>query len=296
MSTKSWKKTKSRGKSKERRIKVHDIDLMSRKDLVYYVTKNLIKTSNNLLKNEKPKDYQDNERAVAIERLLSDIATMDVVACDLFGNFRNWSGDVSFELVLKCRDAMQSFNIIKQRILNSIWSFDVSDKESISDEIEKLQYYFNELHSDNVKSIQNWREKLMSLQDRLEKVQSDLNKALHLNSKLSKQFVSPDHEQIETADTELPVEKIGNHEFDKIAFLNIELKEKLKKAEIENKDIKNKLISNVREIYQIAEFKAFVAEDILRLGLAINETKSFAQGKHSPPETKHSEIKQKNVS
>ncbi|GIY85838.1 uncharacterized protein CEXT_466181 [Caerostris extrusa] len=188
---------------------VHDIDLMSRKDLVYYVTKlekeleevledfnrssyngkktsfflNLIKTSNNLLENEKPKDYQDHERAVAIERLLSDIVTMDVVACDLFGNFRN-----------------------------------------------------------------------------------------------CKQFDSLDNEQIETIDTELPVEKIRNHEFDKIAFLNIELKEKLKKAEIENKDIKNKLISNVREIYQIAEFKAFVAEDILRLGLAINETKSLPKG------------------
>ncbi|GBM81008.1 hypothetical protein AVEN_138281-2 [Araneus ventricosus] len=244
----------------------------------------LNKTSDKLLK-DKLERNQDAERFSAVESLLSEIVTMDMIAGDLFGNFKNWSKELSFEHVLKCRDAMLQFNAIKQRILNSIWKFDFSDEKPVSVEIEKLQFYFNELHEDNVKALKNWQEKVVFLEDQLEKVYSDLNKALNLNAELKKQKcllnTAASKSKQEGLNNELHIKGSTYLEIDKVAILNLELKNKLKNIEEERMNLKNKFLSNVRKIHRIAEFKSFVAEEIMRLGLAMKEGETCDANKSS---------------
>ncbi|GBM81009.1 hypothetical protein AVEN_138281-1 [Araneus ventricosus] len=180
---------------------------------------------------------------------------------------------------------MLQFNAIKQRILNSIWKFDFSDEKPVSVEIEKLQFYFNELHEDNVKALKNWQEKVVFLEDQLEKVYSDLNKALNLNAELKKQKcllnTAASKSKQEGLNNELHIKGSTYLEIDKVAILNLELKNKLKNIEEERMNLKNKFLSNVRKIHRIAEFKSFVAEEIMRLGLAMKEGETCDANKSS---------------
>lgn len=231
-------------------------------------------TSDKLIKSKLERN-QAAQRFSAVEGLLSEIVTMDMIVCDLFGNYKNLSREISFEHVLRCRDAMQKFNAIKKRILNSIWDYDFCKEEPISIEIEKLQFYFNEVHEDNVKSIQKRREKVAFLQDQCEKVVSDLNKALNLNAELEKQNISLNMEASESKPEILNkrhfIDELTDIDIDNLAVLNLELKNKFKSLEEESLNTKNKFLYNVRKIYRIAEFKSFVIEEIIRLGLVIKE-------------------------
>ncbi|GFU19704.1 uncharacterized protein NPIL_45001 [Nephila pilipes] len=245
------------------------------------ITEYLNMIQDNLLKSSKREKIIEKERIVDDKNLLSKIASADLIAYDLFANYKNWSDDIFFEHILKFRDSMQSFNAIKQRILNSIWNLNLGDQEPVSEETEQLQYYFNELHQDNLKTLQMWRKKVECHQEKLEKVTLDLNKALSLyaenkSNKNTLQIQSPSPEP-RKLHFKFSMHTSKNLEMDKIVILNFELTNKLKTLKAEREKLRNKFILNVRKIYRNAEFKALVAEEILRIGVEGKQEPNFTQ-------------------
>ncbi|GFQ74385.1 bardet-Biedl syndrome 7 protein homolog [Trichonephila clavata] len=220
----------------------------------------------NLLNKPQRRINFDREK-VDEERLLSKIASMDLVASHLLDSYKEWSDDIIFEHILKFRDAMQSFNAIRQRILNSIWDTNLGGREPVSVEIEKMQYYFNERHLDNLKTLQVWQRKVDFFQAKLEKVTIDLNKTLNLNSESKTnqnqlRIPNPGQKKIRS---KFLSNRSEDSEIDELNVENFELREKFKKLKEEKEKLRDKFILNMRKIYQIAEFKAYVAEEILRI-------------------------------
>ncbi|GFW53616.1 uncharacterized protein TNCV_4815201 [Trichonephila clavipes] len=234
----------------------------------------------NLLMKNQSGILLDREK-VDEQRLLSKIASMDLVASHLFDSYKEWSDDIIFEHILKFRDAMQSFNAIKQRILNSIWDTNLGGREPISVEIEKMQYYFNERHLDNLKTLQVWQKKVDFFQTKLEKVTLDLNKALNLNteSKIIQNQVRIPNPEYKKVRYKFLSNRSEDSEIDELSVSNFELTEKFTKLKAEKENLRNKFILNMRKIYQIAEFKAYVAEEILRIGLAIKNIQTLPENK-----------------
>ncbi|GFY59270.1 uncharacterized protein TNIN_481031 [Trichonephila inaurata madagascariensis] len=234
----------------------------------------------NLLMKNQSGMLIDREK-VDEQRLLSKIASMDLVASRLFDRYKEWSDDIIFEHILKFRDAMQSFNAIKQRILNSIWDTNLGGREPVSVETEKMQYYFNERHLDNLKTLHVWQKKVDFFQTKLEKVTLDLNKASNLNteSKINQNQVRIPNPEYKKVRYKFLSNRSEDSEIDELNVSNFELTEKFKKLKAEKENMKNKFILNMRKIYQIAEFKAYVAEEILRLGLAIKNIQTLPENK-----------------
>lgn len=162
-----------------------------------------------------------------------------------------------------CLKANKDFNSEKLRELVSIWDLGDIRKDTYINEIRRMQDFFHKISSSNSEIIHMLGQKLDSLTMQSESMNINLQQMQRENAAL-KAAQSPARPLIiRRYMTSIQDTK----KLDKLKYRNEVLAEILRMAKANLQNLKEQLIRATRKIYQTADFKAHVLEELIRTNL-----------------------------
>lgn len=189
-------------------------------------------------------------------------------------SYRDKLENILLQYAAKSLGAKQDFNSEKIKALISIWDlkgheYQSGIKESYIKEMKRMQEFFNEVTTSNAEAIKKLRSTLLNLQVENKKIKFHLKQLMLENMELRVTQSTPMWTlNLATASERTSQNMKIVHSEKKIAKMQFEndiLTEKLNMLKEDLQNLQKQFMSATRKIYQKAESKAFVIEEIIRL-------------------------------
>ncbi|XP_042902116.1 uncharacterized protein [Parasteatoda tepidariorum] len=227
----------------------------------------------------KKKERRNVERKFEEDQCLSMMATKYMADHDFFSKFDKLPQALTFSQVSKIRKSLQDCSVAKKHIQDrcNIYSLHDQSFEGFPTNVaSKMKDYFHDLSHYSIKAIRILEAKVNELQEKFWCITRAINKALEENKNIKER---------QNRDLELERSRIikqnrsnaelkNSTELDKLLLRNEELTQELGKSKTGFKNLKSLFLSSVSKFYEKAEYRAFVAEEILQVALAIEKYKS----------------------